>query len=150
MSGRPRGMRAVALHGLVLGLVLGLAAGCGGKSGPTPQQRLEAGDAELAAIALPAGWTQRRSENGSGADPADDIWERYYLVPAGTAEAIRQLDDAVRSAGWQPGTGCSTGAACFTKERYRLEAATDTAAGCPGATTECAQVHLTMVPASDG
>lgn len=142
-------MRRRALVGLALVVALaGCVTGCGGTGQSVAAPAAGAkGDAELAAITVPADWTLTSSKfEPSGLNDPNNHWVRWYDSPARGTDALRAYDSSVLTAGWKQDTSCplSTGHGCWTKPGYTLVASAGEGSGCQPGAKICAVIEVRL------
>jgi hypothetical protein len=124
-------------------MVVLLVGGCGGVDAAASAK----GDAELAAIQVPQDWklTSTTFQPG-GLNEPNNHWVRWYNAPTRGGDALRDLDAAVRAAGWTADSSCSpgTGHGCWYKPGYRLTADAGEGSGCRPGDAICALIEVRL------
>ncbi|BCJ74598.1 hypothetical protein CS0771_41420 [Catellatospora sp. IY07-71] len=107
-------------HMLAGVIAAALALGCGfpADDGPTDEEILAAGTAELDAVKLPEHeWAQHARY--AKRDKTRLVWKRWYTVPLTREETVRLVDRMFTEAGWVRGDDClsSDGEKCFNYDK---------------------------------
>lgn len=130
----------------MLAAVLVLGCGFPADDGPSDEEILAAGTAELDAVQLPEHeWAQHARY--AKRDKTRLVWNRWYTVPLSAEETVQLVDRLFIAAGWTRSDDClgPGGKKCFTYDKpgyHVFPSIIDS--DCAGGGTGCANLQVSM------